>query len=75
MGKWHNYQFLEKRVAGQRTPCLSCGVVPCLADVPRNTTRVWNSGNQDNSYPAQNNRAVETTQVFTAQELKSMDHK
>jgi hypothetical protein len=44
MGKWHNYQFLKKRVAGERTPCPSCGVVPCLADVPRNTTGVWNFG-------------------------------
>ena len=44
MGKWHNYQFLEKRVAGERMPCPSCGVVSCLADVPRNTTRVWNFG-------------------------------
>jgi hypothetical protein len=30
MGKWHNYQFLKKRVAGERTP--SPGYwVPCFS--------------------------------------------
>jgi hypothetical protein len=41
MGKWHNYQFLKKRVAGERTPCPGGGVVPCLADASRTITRVW----------------------------------
>ena len=64
MGKWHNYQLLEKRVAGERTPCPSCGVVPCLADVPRNATRVWNFGESEQSKKG----AVETSQVLTARE-------
>jgi hypothetical protein len=64
MGKWHNYQFLEKRVAGERMPCPSCGVVPCLSDVPRNPTRVSNFGESGTIKKG----AVETSQVLTVRE-------
>jgi hypothetical protein len=43
MRKWQNYQFLKKRVAGERTP--SPGYwVPCLADASRTVTSVWTLG-------------------------------
>jgi hypothetical protein len=44
MRKWQNYQFLKKRVAGERTPSPGYRVVPCLADASRTVTRVWTLG-------------------------------